>query len=359
MGRSNPVWVSILSIILAVCILAWPREVRMAQANTAPQPLPLQLDWSDTGLITSNDDWSGVPWMMGFLGERLGSKTEGVNPQNILVDGTNTTVSLVPDQTDPNTLGGAGVAEFEIPDPTIGLSGSSAPHAPFLLISLSTRGMTGVTISYDVRDLESSRQDAVQQVALHYRLGDTGDFTNLPAGYVADATEPNAATKVTHVSVILPAAADNQPLVQVRIMTANAVGKDEWIGIDNFIIDGTPMPDDAPYVISVTLLDGAVNVPVDSGLSVTFSEPVSLSEGWFSLDCAISGPHTVSVTISSPVSYELDPAVNFAGGETCTAAVYAAFVSDLDHIGPDHPVADFTRSFTTKIFRVFLPLIMR
>lgn len=359
MGRSNLVWVSVLSIILAVCILVWPREVRVAQANTAPQPLPLQIDWSDTSLITSANDWSSVPGVMGYLGEGLGSKTEGVNPQNILVDGTNTTVSLMPNQTNPNALGSAGVAKFEIPNPAIGLSGSSAPHAPFLLISLSTRGMTGITVSYDVRDLESSKQDAVQQVALHYRLGNTGNFTNLPAGYVADATEPNAATKVTHVSVILPAAADNQPLVQVRFMTANAVGRDEWVGIDNILIDGTPMPDDSPYVTSVTPPDGAVDVPVDSSLSVAFSEPVSLVEGWFSLDCAISGLHTVSVTITSPVSYELDPAVNFAGGETCTATVQAAFVSDLDHIGFDHPVADFTWSFTTKIFQVFLPLIMR
>lgn len=359
MGRSNPVWVSILSIILAVCVLIWPREVHVAQANTAPQPLPLQIDWSDTGLITSANDWSGVPGVMGYLGDRLGSKTEGVNPQNILVDGTNTTVSLVPNQTNPNTLGGAGVAEFEISDPTIGLSGSSAPHAPFLLISLSTWGMTGITISYDVRDLESSRQDAVQQLALHYRVGNKGDFTNLPGGYVADATEPDAATKVTHVSVTLPADADHQPLVQLRIMTANAVGKDEWTGIDNIAIDGTPMPDDAPYVTSVTPPDGAVDVPVDSGLSVAFSEPVSLAEGWFSLDCAVSGAHTVSVTAASAVSYELDPAVDFTGGESCAATVRAELVSDLDHAGPEHPAADFTWSFTTKIFRVFLPLIMR
>jgi len=362
MSRSNPsnsVWVSVLSILLAVCLIFWPHRVHTAQADTTPQAVPLHLDWSDPALITTANDWSGVPGVMGYLGDKLGSKTEGVNPQNILVDGTNTTVTLIPNQTDPNTLDGAGVAEFEISDPSIGLSGSSAPHAPFLLISLSTLGRTGITISYDVRDLESTKQDAVQQVALHYRVGDTGDFTNLPAGYVPDATEPNAATKVTHISVTLPAAADHQPLVQLRIMTANAVGRDEWVGIDNILIDGTAIADDAPYVTNVTPLDGAVDVPVDSDLSVSFSEQVSLTEGWISLECTSSGTHALVVSSTGMFSYRVNPEVNFAGGEVCTAVVHAALVSDVDYAGPEHLAADFTWSFTTRHYRVSRTLIMR
>lgn len=210
-----------------------------------------------------------------------------------------------------------------------------------------------------MRDLESTKQNAVQQVALHYRVGSTGNFTNLPAGYVPDATEPNAATKVTHVAATLPAAADHQALVQIRIMTANAVGRDEWVGIDNIAIDGTPMADDAPYVTSVTPLSGAVEVPVDSDLSVSFSEQVSLTEGWISLECSLSGTHTVSVSSSGMFSYRVDPDFNFAGGEVCTAVVHAASVSDVDHTGPEHPDADTTWSFTTKNYKVFLPLIMR
>lgn len=359
MSRSNPEWVSVVSIILAIGIMLWPREVRVAQADSAPQALPLSQDWSDTSLIDTADDWSGVPGVMGYLGEGLGGKKEGVNPQNILVDGTDTTVTLTPNQTNPNALGSAGVAEFELSDPSIGLSGSSSPHAPFLLISLSTWGKTGITISYDVRDLESSKQNAVQQVALHYRVGSSGDFTNLPGGYVADATEPNADTKVTHVSVTLPAAADHQPLVQVRIMTANAVGRDEWVGIDNIAIDGTTLPDDPPAVISVAPPDGALDMPVDSDLSVTFSEPVSTAEGWFSLECSLSGAHEVTATNITPMTYTLDPVQNFAGGEVCTATVRAAYVSDMDHMGAEHPGADYSWSFTTRKFWIFLPLIMR
>lgn len=362
MSRSNPassVGISVLSVILALCLVFWPHQAQIARADTTALVLPLNIDWSDTSLITTANDWSVVPGVMGYLGEKLGSKPEGVNPQNILVDGTNTTITLIPNQTDPNTLGGAGVVEFEISDPTIGLSGSNAPHAPFLLISLSTLGRTDITIAYDVRDLESTKQDAVQQVALHYRVGNTGNFTNLPAGYIPDATEPNAATKVTHVAVTLPAAADHQELVQIRIMTANAVGRDEWVGIDNIAIDGTAMADDAPYVTSVTPPDGALEVPVDSDISVSFSEQVSVMESWISLECTSSGTHSVTVSSTGMFSYRVDPEFNFAGGEVCTAVVHAASVSDVDHAGPEHPAADYTWSFTTKSYRVFLPLIMR
>ena len=38
--------------------------------------------------------------------------------------------------------------------------------------------------------------------------------------------------------VILPADADNQAMVQVRWITANADGNDEWVGIDDIAIIG-------------------------------------------------------------------------------------------------------------------------
>jgi hypothetical protein len=82
----------------------------------------------------------------------------------------------------------------------------------------------------------------VQPVALQFRVGNTGNFTNVPAGFVADATTgPSLATLVTPVSVTLPAAADNQPLVQVRIITGNATRSDEWVGVDDINVTGAPL----------------------------------------------------------------------------------------------------------------------
>jgi hypothetical protein len=36
---------------------------------------------------------------------------------------------------------------------------------------------------------------------------------------------------------VLPAAADDQPLVQLRILTTDAVGQDEWVGVDDIEVE--------------------------------------------------------------------------------------------------------------------------
>ena len=109
-----------------------------------------------------------------------------------------------------------------------------------MLIHLNTTGFTGVGIRYLLRDIDGSADNSVQPVALQYRVGSSGAFVNVPAGFVADASSgPSLATLVTTVSATLPAAADNQALVQVRIITANAAGADEWIGIDNITVAGS------------------------------------------------------------------------------------------------------------------------
>jgi Bacterial Ig-like domain len=47
----------------------------------------------------------------------------------------------------------------------------------------------------------------------------------------AGDTGPSLATLVTPIDVTLPTNANNQAKVQVRIMTTNAAGNDEWVGI--------------------------------------------------------------------------------------------------------------------------------
>lgn len=203
-----------------------------AQADSTPQPLPLVQNWTDTNLIGADNDWSKVPGFVGFRGDKLTSRP-GVNPQTITSDGTVTPVDVIANQGKPNSLRTGGVAEFDgIPDPVIALKGSATAAAPFLLLNLSTKGKKNIAFGYKLRDLDNSVNNAVQPVAFQYRVGTNTDFTNLPAGSAADAsTGPNLATQTTSMVVLLPAEANDQPHVQVRWITANAEGNDEWIGI--------------------------------------------------------------------------------------------------------------------------------
>lgn len=305
-------------------------------------------DWSNTGLITTSDDWSGVSSIEGFRGDGLTSAND-VDPQTVLAGDDPGVLDVNANQTNPNTFTTGGVAEFHIADPVVALQGSGTADAPYLRLYVNTTGMQNIQVSYTLRDIDGSGDDAVQQVALHYRVGASGSFADVPAAYVADATSgPSLATLVTPVSVTLPAAADNQAQLQLRIMTTNATGNDEWVGIDNISITGTPIAGDlAPSVAGVAPADGATNVPLDANITVTFSEPVDVAGGWYSIACGVSGAHTAVVS-GGPTTFTLNPDVDFALGETCTATVVAAQVTDQDTDDPpDAMAADYTWSFTT------------
>ncbi|HEY5921646.1 MAG TPA: EGF domain-containing protein [Kofleriaceae bacterium] len=252
-----------------------------AVADTAPQTLPFTQNWTNTGLITANDDWSGVPGITGFLGQDASTTTGGIDPQTVVTESTvaNDLTVLANQGTATSTAGE--VAEMEITDPTIALQGSGTADAPYVLITLNTTGITSVRVSYNLRDIDAAADNAIQPVALQYRVGTTGMFTNVPAAYVADATTgPSLATLVTPVSVVLPTDAGNQATMQIRIITGNAVGSDEWVGIDDISITnattsptavGMASPASALRGAGVTLTAAVTPgaVPASTGLNVT------------------------------------------------------------------------------------------
>lgn len=210
-----------------------------ALADALYQPLPFNQDWSDTSLLSANDDWSRVPGIIGYRGDNLTSAT-GVNPQTILAPGS-MVVDVNVNQKSPDSFTTGGVSEFELDNPSIALQGSTIADASFILLHFDTRGQQNIRVAYTLRDLDGSADNAVQPVALQYRIGDSGNFIDIPEAYVADATEgPGLSGKQTPVSVILPAAANNQAQLQLRIITSNAVGSDEWVGIDDISVSATP-----------------------------------------------------------------------------------------------------------------------
>lgn len=216
-----------------------------AQADTTPQSTPAAQAWTSVGLISTNDDWSGVPGVVGYLGDIDTGTPTTLDPRTLLADYVVgppvSAVDVIANQANPNTNTTGGVAEFDgISDPVVALQGSGGADAPHLLLYVNMSNRQDLRVRYNVRDIDGSADNAVQQVALHYRVGASGSFTNVPAAYVADATTgPSLATQVTPVDVTLPAAVNNAPLVVLRIMTTNAPGSDEWVGIDDIQLTAT------------------------------------------------------------------------------------------------------------------------
>ncbi len=193
-------------------------------------------DWSDPGLITADADWSGVSSLIGFRGAEL-TTMAGVDPATVLADpGPTATPDVTANQSDPSLFSSGGLVELDgLSDPVVAFRASEAADAPYLLLHLDTSGVTEAKISYQLRDLDASG-DAVQPVALQYRIGTSGAFTNVAEGFVADATNAGS-DLVTDVSALLPEEALDQSQVQVRILTSNAVGEDELVGIDNLQVE--------------------------------------------------------------------------------------------------------------------------
>jgi predicted extracellular nuclease len=231
-------------------------------------------DWSNTGaLLTTNAStpgataWDGVDAIVGYRGDGL---TSSVDPRTATGDGTQV-VNLIANQANANSTTG-GVAEFEgLANPVVGLQGSGTASAPNLVVYLDTTGEQNVAFSALLRDVDGTADNSIQAVALQYRIGDSGVWTNI--AYVADASSgPNLATLTTILSATLPADANNQPLVEVRVITANAAGNDEWIGIDDITVTSDDITVPQPGNFSITgasVVEGAAATTTDIVFTVT------------------------------------------------------------------------------------------
>jgi hypothetical protein len=248
----------------------------VVHAGTTAQRLPFAQDWSNKALITKDGDWSTVPGIVGYRGDGLVAAA-GTDPQTIVADGDTTPLSVFANKVSA-TLATGGLAEFELTNPTVAFQPSGTADAPHLVLALDARRWRGITVSYTLRDLDASPDNAVQPVALQYRIGASGDFTNVRAAFIADATTgPGIAAKVTRVSARLPVAANGRPLVQVRVITANASGFDEWVGVDDIRV--TAIQDTTPPTLSVVVAaQQSLEAALETGISarVTIDEAGSL-----------------------------------------------------------------------------------
>jgi len=283
-------------------------------------------DWSNAGLITTNDDWSGVANIAGYRGDDMTSAT-GADPRTLTGDGT-ITLDVNANQANPNTFTTGGVTEFAITNPTIALTGSGTADAPYIVLHLDATGRQGLHLDVDVRDLETT-DNASQSFNIQYRVGNSGAWTNLDGSYVADATDAtNALT--THLSLDLPAALNGQSQIQLRFMTTNAVGNDEWIGVDNIAVSSQAQQGSTVSIANVVISEGdagtkiatfdvtrggdttsdfTVDFGTSNGTATAGSDYVATS-GQLHFTPGGANVQTISVTINGDTNFEANETFN-------------------------------------------------
>lgn len=229
---------------------------------------PILENWTNTSRLSTTDNWTEVVAIAGFKGNLLTSEI-GANPQTIVTDSPGNAGNLTPNETNPNTSTAEGVVEFQIADPVVALRASDDADAPNLVVRINSVGCLAgkaMTMAYDVRDIDGSSRNSVSPIALQYRYSESSNYTSIPAAYIADATNgPNSATKLSQVYVVLPQNAINQPTLSLRIIGANAVGDDEFVGIDNIQVRCVELPSAAG-----ANLDGKVTQANGRGISRAF-----------------------------------------------------------------------------------------
>lgn len=227
-------------------------------------------DWTAPNPVVANDNWDFTGSVIGYLGDFLTTGTTsapGADPSVYTGETNNNTpagpvaidvIANVTGATAPNTNTSGGVAEFEgLANPTIALQGSGTADAPNLIFHIdATAVTTAIRVQYDVRDIDGSADNAIQSVALQYRVGDSGPFINVPSAFIADATTGGTATQVTSIDAFLPTSVNGQANVQIRVITADAAGSDEWVGIDNVVISQAP---NSPGILQLAATSYQVN----------------------------------------------------------------------------------------------------
>ncbi|MFM9011174.1 MAG: hypothetical protein ACKON8_09975, partial [Planctomycetota bacterium] len=122
-----------------------------------------------------------------------------------------------------------------------------------IAVALNTTGQRGIKIGYDIMTIrnpyDGSTNTRISLTTLQYRVGTTGAFTTLAGlDYANNTTAQTTGTtgqKTESKSVVLPAACDNQSVVQLRWVSRDSTGGGSRpsIAIDNFSaagsIDGT------------------------------------------------------------------------------------------------------------------------
>jgi uncharacterized protein len=123
----------------------------------------------------------------------------------------------------------------------------------------------------------------------------------------------------------------------------------EWDGFatDNAGNLGRHLGDDPPAVESTNPASGATNVPLDANITVTFTEDVTVSTGWYALTCG--GVVKAATDSGGPRTFTIDPTADFAPNESCAVAVFADEVTDQDAADPpDEMTSNHGWGFSTE-----------
>ncbi|HET7700934.1 MAG TPA: ExeM/NucH family extracellular endonuclease [Candidatus Limnocylindria bacterium] len=237
-------------------------------------------------------------------------------------------------------------------------SGSLNPTVGAVFTNATGRTITKLDISYTGEQWRLGTSGRQDRLDFQFSV----DATSLSTGTWIDADDLDFLGPITTGTVGLldgNAAANRRSIAGsivlnvasganfwVRWRSSDATGADDGLAVDDFAL--TPWESDvAPFISTTSPLAGATGVALDANVTVTFSEPVTTTDGWYAISCSSSGAHSGTVTTTDQTTFVIDPGTGFTSLEVCDVTVFAARVTDGDtNDPPDAMLGDVTWSFT-------------
>lgn len=317
-------------LLVALACLAATAAVAGAQTDPTPQALPYTQDFA--GLT-----WTSTTYPAGWEGWKISNAVGSTFKTTAPTADRALTAS---GDASKNT---AGVYNY---NGALGfLGGSTAEYG--LALGLTTTGVTGVSVRYVagvVRNpWDGATNNRIDEMTLQYRVGTSGAFTTIdPLGFANDTTAQTSAVTTplgpASRSIVLPAACDNQPVVELR-----------WVARDSSGAGNRPSfsIDDVSIRSAFTLTTSAgANGSVSPSGSLTVAEgadvPVTLtpSAGYKVADVVVDGvsqgPSTSYTFIAVSANHTL--AATFAEATPPTITVIAPNGGELWAPGSSHAI---------------------
>lgn len=180
-----------------------------------------------------------------------------------------------------------------------------------LVLSVNTSGQVNISVAYDAMTIrnpyDGSANTRINEMALQFRIGNTGSFTNISGTAYQNNTSTQTGSGITlpqqlvHITVALPAACDNQPVVQLRWVNRqiSGAGSRPSFAVDNITVEGAGGDFTPPAISNLVPANQSADVSPAAPLNIVFSENVQAGQGNIYLH-NISRQNTDTISITHP-----------------------------------------------------------
>ena len=227
------------SIFLGLIAILMLHTRVSSQTNPVPQPMPYTQDFGNNWFTIS-----GLPQGFATWTASGAPRTSNTSAAVSIASGDDTgfdSATVVKSTGKSYGYSGIGSNGVQINNGQLYIQTSSATSGTDqLVLAINSTGYSAIRVSFDVEMINP--QPKLTGFVFQFRIGTTGAFTTVDSSYWHNSADRHQNQVDNFINLLLPASADNQPLIQLRwalsrdILPAGAGSS--GLAFDNIIVTG-------------------------------------------------------------------------------------------------------------------------